>query len=182
MLDLDAGAPFSGPTIDLTDRAAAQRYSDWAERLRAKRRRDQAHILGTEPDGPGSPGRSRPTGRPTTCSAATRRPTPDRRRCSPVSSDPLRCLGVLGLDPGATGDEVATAYRQPGQGPPPGPLGRGRPRRPAPPRRADAAGQRRLPRAAVAPPGLIRRPDASETGHRNAAGTRGHRCPDSVGS
>ncbi len=110
VIDLSRDATPTGPTIDLTDSAAAQRYSDWAERLRAKRRRDQAHILGTDPDG---------VGRPTEPihwssdnllggdSGTNTGPAP----LIPGTSDPLRCLGVLGLGPGATTDEVAAAYR-----------------------------------------------------------------------
>jgi DnaJ-domain-containing protein 1 len=111
VIDLSRDARFGSPTIDLSDRAAAQRYSDWAERLRAKRRRDQDHIRGTEPDGLGSTGGPTQWGSDNLLggdASAHTGPAP----LIPGTSDPLRCLGVLGLSPGATADEVANAYRQ----------------------------------------------------------------------
>ena len=53
-------------------------------------------------------------------------------------------------------DEVAAAYRQPGQGPPPDRWAEADPEVQRHHGEADAAGQRRLPRPAAAPPCLIR--------------------------
>ena len=100
------GAGQATPTIDdadAADPAAAQRYADWAERLRAKRRRDQAHILGDDLDGTQQPGYW-----------AADDVITDSRRTAVVAGSPdrIECLGVLGLDPGASSDDVATAYRR----------------------------------------------------------------------
>jgi DnaJ-domain-containing protein 1 len=111
VIDLDGGAPFSVPTSGLTDRDAPQRYAAWADRMRAKRQRDQARILGTEPPGAGA-------GAGPTHWASDNLLGEDRgghtgpAPLSPGASDPLRCLGVLGLDSAATVDDVAAAYRR----------------------------------------------------------------------
>jgi DnaJ-domain-containing protein 1 len=109
--DLGGDTAFAGPTTNLTESAAAMRYSDWAERLRAKRRRDQAHIRGTDPNGPGRPAGPTQWGSENVLggdAAPNTGPAP----LIPGTSDPLRCLGVLGLTPGASSDEVALAYRR----------------------------------------------------------------------
>ena len=109
VVDLTDDATFGGPIVDLTDRGAAQRYSDWAERLRAKRVRDQAHILGADPAGAG--------GGPSHWSADSLLGDDTSSTTGPAplvadAADALRCLGVLGLAPGATSDEEAAAYRR----------------------------------------------------------------------
>ena len=84
------------------DEAAAQRYADWAERLRAKRRRDQARILGTEA----------PTDDASHWHAGTvlgGEASPDD---TPVHDDRVAALGVLGLGPSASPDDIALAYRR----------------------------------------------------------------------
>ena len=106
----DTGWPDSGQatsTLDDeggADPAAAQRVADWAERMRAKRRRDQARILGDDamagPDGSGYWAAEDVLG--------------DSRRSatSAGTADRVECLGVLGLGASATSDEVAVAYRR----------------------------------------------------------------------
>jgi DnaJ-domain-containing protein 1 len=92
--------------IRLDDDRAATRYSDWAERLRAKRERDQAHIRGTDADpGPASHWsadalRDAGAGDPWASGA------------EPDGADRVAAFGVLGLTPQATEDEVALAYRR----------------------------------------------------------------------
>jgi DnaJ-domain-containing protein 1 len=82
--------------------AAAQRYADWAERLRAKRRRDQDHIRGTDAT----------TADPGHWHADTVMGGDHVAGHAPVQQDAVAALGVLGLAPGASVDEIALAYRR----------------------------------------------------------------------
>ena len=100
--------PTDRPDIDLRSTPAAERYSAWADRLRDKRRRDQARIRGGDTaDGAdrshwnadtviGRHGdhETGPSGLPVSSSELTDR------------------LGVLGLEPGATSEEINLAYRR----------------------------------------------------------------------
>jgi len=104
----ETGWPLAGsatPTIDgapAPDPATAQRYEAWAERMRAKRVRDQARIAGD--DGPGAstgPGYWAADDVISDAQRAAVIGTPDR----------VECLGVLGLDLSATTDDIATTYR-----------------------------------------------------------------------
>jgi DnaJ-domain-containing protein 1 len=88
-------------TIDLDAHlaaSAADRYSAWAERLRAKRQRDQERILGAEDAAEGARGYWHAddvlAGAETAASADD------------------EALGVLGLARGATAEEVVVAYRR----------------------------------------------------------------------
>ncbi len=102
---LDLSTP--RPSIDLTSARAAQRYSDWAERLRAKRRRDQAHIRGTDIPDPVAPSH---WGSDTLIGGSTSNDT-GPAPFAPDWSDTTRWLGVLGLGPGATSEQVGLAFR-----------------------------------------------------------------------
>jgi hypothetical protein len=93
---------------DRSDTPAGQRYSAWADRMRAKRQRDQAHIRATQsaPDPlPGYWSEETVIGRPSAIGDEPLADAPEPRQIA-------RCLGVLGLDPGATSEQVALAYRR----------------------------------------------------------------------
>jgi DnaJ-domain-containing protein 1 len=95
------------PDIDLTSTPAAERYSAWADRLRDKRRRDQARIRGDQADGAGGSHWNADTviGRPGEHEFSTPGlPVP--------SSEVAARLGVLGLEPGATPEQINLAYRR----------------------------------------------------------------------
>ena len=91
--------------LDLTDDAEAARYSAWAGRMRDKRDRNQAEILG-EPDPPVTDNWSAASVLGT---GAEDRPLTD---LSPSDRfETARALEVLGLDASAGAGDVATAFR-----------------------------------------------------------------------
>jgi DnaJ-domain-containing protein 1 len=104
---LEGGTDTLGEQDTNTDEAA-RRYADWAERMRSKRRRDQARIRGTDaprPAGPAHWGADTVIGREASHDTGP----------GPVvagSADATRCLGVLGLGPGATPEQVTLAYKK----------------------------------------------------------------------
>ncbi len=109
--------PLEPELIDLTDEmqvdpqvaaAEAKRYTDWADRMRMKRQRDQAQIRGVEfvslDDA-------------ANWSADTVIGQSDVHALGDASvpADPSTvtdALGLLGLEPGASPDEVTLAYRE----------------------------------------------------------------------
>jgi len=108
----ETASPGTGPatsTLDeggAPDPAAAQRVADWAERLRAKRCRDQARILGDQLDGDGT------AAGPGYWAADDVIGNYDDVAVVAGAPDRVVCLGMLGLEPGASGDDVSTAYRR----------------------------------------------------------------------
>ena len=97
--------------IDVTATPAGERYSAWADRMRDKRRRDQARIRGAEP-GAGAEGTNWSHWNADTVIGRTgEHEVGDLGAGVPVS-DTAERLGVLGLEPGATQDEIAMAYRR----------------------------------------------------------------------
>ena len=109
MIDLVDDLTFAKPEDgDQSDTPAGQRYSAWADRMRAKRQRDQARIRGTQsaPDPvPGYWSADTVIGR----SSAIEDEQP---AAAPEPGQVTRCLGVLGLEPGATTEQVTLAYRR----------------------------------------------------------------------
>jgi DnaJ-domain-containing protein 1 len=109
--------PLEPELIDLTDEvevdpavaaAEAKRYTDWADRMRMKRQRDQAHIRGVE---------FVSLDEAANWSADTVIGQSDVHEIGDPSrpADPARvtdALGLLGLEPGASADQVALAYRE----------------------------------------------------------------------
>jgi DnaJ-domain-containing protein 1 len=96
----------SGPDAEATP--ASERYSAWADRMRSKRARDQARIRGAA-DG-GDPG-------PNNWHADTVIGRDNEHEVRPGSaglegSELTLRLGVLGLEPGASRDDIALAFRQ----------------------------------------------------------------------
>ncbi len=89
---------------------AGERVSAWADRLRDKRRRDQERIRATEsgpqddPPGPAHWSAESVIGRDEAHGAGF-------DLLAPVTSRRTECLGMLGLDPSATDDDIAAAYR-----------------------------------------------------------------------
>ncbi len=92
--------------IDLTATPAAERYSAWADRMRDKRRRDQARIRGTESEATSWSHWNADT----VMGRSGEHEVVDLTVGLPASEQAQR-LGVLGLEPGATQDEIALAYR-----------------------------------------------------------------------
>ena len=119
LVGLGDPTPAGSRTDDGTALSAdAQRYSAWADRLRDKRARDRANILGTTgerlsgPDGPGRPGAPGGVGSnwASTSIFSGHDPVDDPG----VAPDPMRrsrLLTELGLEPDASADDAALAYR-----------------------------------------------------------------------
>ncbi len=102
------------PARDDTDLAATpagERYSAWADRMRDKRRRDQARIRGTEASAASDNANSSNWHAGTVIGRSGEHEVVDFSVGLPASEQARR-LGVLGLDPGATQDEIALAYRR----------------------------------------------------------------------
>ena len=98
----------AGPTIDLTTTPAGVRYSAWADRMRDKRRRDQARIRGIDLDD----STERSNWRSDTVLGRSGPHEVTEEVGSPRSDAVTERLGVLGLQPGASSDEIALAYRR----------------------------------------------------------------------
>jgi DnaJ-domain-containing protein 1 len=110
-LNLIDGVIADADPVDLTATSAGERYSAWADRLRDKRVRDQAHIRGTA-DGPEDAegvasnwNADRVVGEPGEHDFVSEIGTQTPREIATR-------LGVLGLEPGASPDDIALAYRQ----------------------------------------------------------------------
>jgi DnaJ-domain-containing protein 1 len=110
--------PLDPGLIDLTEQvlvdaeaaaAEAKRYTDWADRMRTKRQRDQAHIRGVDfvplDDGPVHWTAETVIGR------AGRHEVSDPSAVG-APAELVEALGQLGLEPGASPEEAAVAYRQ----------------------------------------------------------------------
>jgi DnaJ-domain-containing protein 1 len=86
---------------------ASERYSAWADRMRDKRVRDQARIRGAAGD---QAERSNWNADTVIGRAGEHEVRPDS---TPLARAEMTLrLGVLGLEPGATPDDIALAYRQ----------------------------------------------------------------------
>lgn len=109
--------PLDASLIDLTEpdpidaeavAAEIKRYSDWADRMRSKRQRNQAHIRGVEfvsLDEPAHWSADTVIGR-------TGLHDVGDPSVAPEPTQVTEALGALGLEPGASPDEVALAYRR----------------------------------------------------------------------
>ena len=95
----------SGPNVAST--SAGARYSAWADRLREKRQRDQAHVRGVDAADPRPSPLERSHRHRSAGPARGGRPV-----LAPAPGEADRQLGVLGLEPGASAEEVNLAYRR----------------------------------------------------------------------
>jgi DnaJ-domain-containing protein 1 len=106
--------PAPVPGRDDTDVAAtpaSERYSAWADRMRDKRLRDQARIRDTGADA-GSDGDSSWHWNADTVIGRSGEHEVGDPSAGLTASEQAQRLGVLGLEPGASQDDIALAYRR----------------------------------------------------------------------
>ncbi len=100
------------PVIDLNATAASERYSAWADRMRDKRRRDQARIRGLAPEAEGADqGPNWHWNADTVMGQGTRDDLSDAWSMS-TGADRAQAFAVLGLEPGVSVDDVTLAYKR----------------------------------------------------------------------
>ena len=102
---VDPAARLGRSPIDLTSTSQAARYTAWADRMTAKRNRDQADILDEHP----GPPVNHWSAEAVLGTADDHRPVDDGASADPRETGPA--LGLLGLSPGADGQEVTAAFR-----------------------------------------------------------------------
>jgi len=116
LIGLGDPAPSGSRTDDATSlSAAAHRYSAWADRLRDKRARDRAAILGATEAGPSGPGHPVEPGGAgnnwATTSIFTGHDPVDDPGIAPDRMRRSRLLTELGLEADASAGDAALAYR-----------------------------------------------------------------------